>query len=691
MEQAKLQLKEMKQRYGREFSKNSNCAADIALQIEMREQFISALQTRIDHYELVRSPDELPSVIAMPDLSSMEGSIGLGLSLARRASNQTQIELAEKLNVDQSRIAKLEHGAAENCKHDTLVKWASVTGFEVTTQFIKCTSNALDLANFGAFFHHASVLIGQYLATPDRCVSLLFQSLRDQFKADIVTCYAGDRDTYHLRLLHADGMRYPEAMEGMIWRSNVPMKVMNEFPSYVQDCDTHPVFSTSTFVLREAIESAIHIPFHVASQPGICFLSYRTPLGAASAEFNRRLIALSNFLTFVFSMIDHTKIGRFAHRVSRPKLERDAFNKTTQELLGLLERSCETEEMPFLHSDPVKNFLLSTCKLSSIDAGEVVVFRKYGNSFAPSLHFSTQNKLLQSKDLGDIAAYLRTNLEATRVLASGKNATTEVLPRVVKSHGFVAVPLSLGEEKIESGAVVFFDEHRASLPTRDICILSERCLQLGRVLQTSMAMRKRLKDDQQNESWAQQIVHRLSETIVNVKSLKEKLDRIAHFVNQLLGASATHIWPVVWRLSEFGNIEVPSFDVNEGGFASDEVLFVDGDRGEKYRPRNEGLSVRMLKGELSSPLFIRDAVCDIRVGDSTRADGFATVVGVVIQGPISYRPEGIMWIRFRKALGKADRMPAALQQNVDVIANLIHLLWQPSSFACPVAHKANNE
>lgn len=236
---------------------------------------------------------------------------------------------------------------------------------------------------------------------------------------------------------------------------------------------------------------------------------------------------------------------------------------------------------------------------------------------------------------------------------------------------------------------MIFDNDRTSFSTREICVVSERCLQLGRILGTSNAVRRRVKEERHDPSWSQHIVHRLSERIVDVDSPKEKLDQIAGFVNQLLGASATHIWPVVWRSSEFENIEIPKFDISEGGFASMDtgLLFNDEEEvGRALAPREEGLSVRLLRGELPSPYFIRDAKTDGRVGDTTRNAGFGSLVGTVVQGPVSYRPEGLIWIRFPKQLGKTGKMPKALRQNVEMISSFVHLLWRPSTFACPMSH-----
>ena len=52
----------------------------------------------------------------------------------RKASDITQVELAEKLNVSQNRVSRIEHGDIERAQLDTLRKYVEAVGGELRVE-----------------------------------------------------------------------------------------------------------------------------------------------------------------------------------------------------------------------------------------------------------------------------------------------------------------------------------------------------------------------------------------------------------------------------------------------------------------------------------------------------------------------------------------------------------------------------
>jgi ribosome-binding protein aMBF1 (putative translation factor) len=57
-----------------------------------------------------------------------------GLRELRKASDMSQVELAERLNVSQNRVSRIEHGDIERAQLDTLRKYVEAVGGELRVE-----------------------------------------------------------------------------------------------------------------------------------------------------------------------------------------------------------------------------------------------------------------------------------------------------------------------------------------------------------------------------------------------------------------------------------------------------------------------------------------------------------------------------------------------------------------------------
>lgn len=620
---------------------------------ELRDtvRYVKNLKAILREFEALSDPNSWKAVVPLWQMETLATQISQALYVTRTCAGLNQEELATRLKINQSSIAKLESMCKENFTTQTLSQWGKVSGYELLSCFVRTGGGYNDPATICRLGIEAAAIKGMFAPNSLEGLSVFLNRIGAVCEADIVTCYLGAPDSNALQLVHQSGADHD--LDLYLGSAALCSGLLRQQPRFVNDATADCDFSKSSFAAREGVRTVFYLPFETATGPGIVFVNYRRLMPTPTDVYWSSIKSASHLLSFLMcgnagsvsvanhphsaGDYDYDNANRIAARLFREALNTDVNSQgdniaKPESLKPLLTIASESLGIKFDRWDVASPSVI-------VPLGQVSC------SAEPAT--------------GQAEAYAGVTITDSD---SGNIACGTTIAGELSSGGFLQVSVR-PENANSSGWTIRLNPESQELSPEWITRFGGVARALSVMLDTSSMIRKA-----RTKRRVRSLVKTLEISVRDKAGPADRLHAVARLVNELFGSAIVDLWPIDWQSGR------PRFTLQDGvravnsKFANKSL--------EALAPRDSGNSTRLALGAASGVMPIGNAVADRSVSHGTVQLGIKALIGAPIIGPDCYRPDGVIWIRF----DTCKEFTAQDRRDVQVIARFVHLIWNPASY-----------